>query len=152
MIDGSFFLGTRYFIIGFSTQLTAALYLAFIALFLLLVFTVVLRRQWLALGALLILTSIISTLLGGPNLIGTPFSVLGALLLVIVLYRYGLLAAISALFVAHLMIFYPMTTELTAWYATNFTIALAICVALVAYGFYTSLAGQPLFGEKLLQD
>jgi hypothetical protein len=149
---GSFFLGTRYFIIGFSTQLTAALYLAFIALFLLLVFTVVLRRQWLALGALLILTSIISTLLGGPNLIGTPFSVLGALLLVIVLYRYGLLAAISALFVAHLMIFYPMTTELTAWYATNFTIALAICVALVAYGFYTSLAGQPLFGEKLLQD
>lgn len=149
---GSFFLGTRYFIIGFSTQLTAALYLGFIALFLLLVFTVVLRRQWLAVGALLILISIISTLLGGPNLIGTPFSVLGALLLVVVLYRFGLLAAISALFVSHLMVFFPMTTELTAWYATNFTIALAICLALVTYGFYRSLAGQPLFGEKLLQD
>ena len=45
-----------------------------------------------------------------------------------------------------------MTTELTAWYAINFTIALAILVAVVAYGFYTSLAGQPLFSGKLLQD
>lgn len=55
-------------------------------------------------------------------------------------------------FVSHLMVFFPMTTELTAWYATNFTIALVICVALVVFGFYTSLAGQSLFGEKLLQD
>jgi hypothetical protein len=149
---GAFFLGTRYFIAGFSTQLTAALYLGFIALFLLLVFTIILRQQWLALGVLLILISIISTLLGGPNLLGTPFSVLGALMLVVALYRFGLLTAISALFVSHLMVFFPMTTELTAWYATNFTIALAICVALVGYGFYTSLAGQPLFGDKLLQD
>ena len=149
---GAFLLGTRYFISGFSTQLTAALYLGFIALFLLLLFTVVLRQQWLALGALLILISIITTLLGGPNLIGAPFSVLGALLLVLVLYRFGLLAAISALFVSHLMVFFPMTTELTAWYATNFTIALVICVALVGYGFYTSLAGQSLIGGKLLQD
>jgi hypothetical protein len=149
---GVFFLGARSFISGFSSQLTAALYLGFIALFLLLVFTVILRRQWVALGALLILTSLISTLLGGASLLGIPFSLLGAALLVVVLYRFGLLAAISALFVSHLMVFFPMTTELTAWYATNFTIALVICVALVGWGFYTSLAGQSLLGEKLLQD
>jgi hypothetical protein len=51
-----------------------------------------------------------------------------------------------------LWVFYPITTELTAWYATDFTIALVICAALVVYGFYTSLAGQPLFGGKLLED
>jgi hypothetical protein len=69
-----------------------------------------------------------------------------------VLYRYGLLAAISALFFAYLWVFYPITTELTAWYANDFTIALAICVGLVLYGFYISLAGQPLFGARLLED
>ena len=45
-----------------------------------------------------------------------------------------------------------MTTELTAWYAIDFTIALAILVAVVAYGFYTSLAGQALFSRKLFED
>jgi hypothetical protein len=31
-------------------------------------------------------------------------------------------------------------------------VALAICVVLVLYGFYTSLAGQSLFGGRLLED
>jgi hypothetical protein len=56
------------------------------------------------------------------------------------------------MFVFHLWVFFPMTTELTAWYAINFTIALAILVAVVAHGFYRSLAGQPLFTGKLFQD
>ncbi|HEV7799002.1 MAG TPA: hypothetical protein VGO73_12630 [Pyrinomonadaceae bacterium] len=81
-----------------------------------------------------------------------PLASLAALLFVLVLYRYGLLATISALFVAHLLIFYPMTTELTAWYATDFVIALVVCIALAAYGFYVSLAGQPLFAGRFLED
>jgi hypothetical protein len=51
-----------------------------------------------------------------------------------------------------LWVFFPITTELTAWYATDFTIALAILVLAVAYGFYNSLAGQPLFSGRLLED
>ena len=51
---------------------------------------------------------------------------------------------ISALFLFHLWVFFPITTEFTAWYASDFTIGLAICVALAVYGFYTSLAGQTL--------
>jgi len=47
---------------------------------------------------------------------------------------------------------FPMTTELSTWYATDFLMALTIGVALVIFGFYTSLAGQPLFGGRLLQD
>ena len=56
------------------------------------------------------------------------------------------------MFVWHLWVFLPITTELTAWYAIDFTIALAICVAVVAYGFYISLAGQPVFRGGLLED
>jgi hypothetical protein len=46
------------------------------------------------------------------------------------MYRYGLLALIAAVFVTHLYIFFPMTTDFTAWYATEFTIALGICLVL----------------------
>ena len=84
--------------------------------------------------------------------IEVPLVSLLPLLAIAVLYRYGLLASISAMFVWHLWVFFPMTTELTAWYAIDFTIALAILVAVVAYGFYTSLAGQALFSEKLFED
>jgi len=41
---------------------------------------------------------------------------------------------------------------LTAWYATDLHIALIICLALAVYAFYNSLAGQPLFVGKLLED
>lgn len=42
-----------------------------------------------------------------------------------------------------------MTTEITAWYAREFTIALVICVLLAVYAAYTSVGGVKAFGEKL---
>jgi hypothetical protein len=77
---------------------------------------------------------------------------LSAFLVVLVLYRFGLLATVSALFFAHLWVYYPMTTELAAWYANDFVIGLIICVALAAFAFYTSLGGQRLLAAKMLED
>jgi hypothetical protein len=59
---------------------------------------------------------------------------------------------ISALFVAHLLIFYPIATELTAWHATAFVIGPIVCEALAAYCFYVSLAGQPLFAGSFMEE
>ena len=81
-----------------------------------------------------------------------PFAILAALLVIWVLYRYGLLALISAIFFLHLVIFYPITSDLSAWYAADFVLALIICVALAVFGFYTSLAGEPLFRGALPDD
>ena len=83
---------------------------------------------------------------------GIPFAFVGAFLIAWVLYRYGLLALISALFFLHLSIFYPMTSEFSAWYAGDFVLALVISLALAVYGFYISLAGQPLFRGNLLKE
>jgi hypothetical protein len=80
-----------------------------------------------------------------------PFSCLGAFLIVWVLYRYGLLAIASSLFVLHLHIFFPFTSDFTAWYAGDFVPALVIVLALACYGFYTSLAGQSLFRGDILE-
>jgi hypothetical protein len=73
-------------------------------------------------------------------------------LVISVLYWYGLLALISALFFLHLHIFYPITSDLSAWYAGDFVLVLIISLALVGFAFYTSLAGQPLFRGALPDD
>jgi hypothetical protein len=69
-----------------------------------------------------------------------------------VLYRYGLLAFVSATFFLHLNIFYPITSEFSAWYAGDFVPALFISLALAVYGFRTSLGGRSLFRGGLWED
>lgn len=149
---GNTSLGAHLFIEKFMSQMNAGIFLPFFSLFLLLLLVTVLRRERLAFGVLWLLLATVNILIGQVHILMIPFAATSAFLAVFVLYRFGLLAAVAAIFFAHLWVFYPMTTELTAWYATDFTIALAICVALAVYGFYTSLAGQPLFGGKLLED
>jgi serine/threonine-protein kinase len=149
---GSFFIGAHHFIVRFASQLTAGLFDAFIPLFMLLLFVVVLRRERLALGALWLLITLLITLVTQVSALMLPFTATAALLAVCALYRYGLLAAVSTFFFYHLWVFFPFTTELTAWYATDFTIALVSCGALVLYSFYISLAGQPLWRGALLDD
>ncbi len=145
-------IGAHLFLLRFLAQFTGGLFDAFIALFLLLLFVVLLRRERLAIVALWLLTTLVITLVTQVNVLMIPLVAVTSLLGVFTLYRFGLLAAVSALFFFHLWVFFPITTELTAWYATDFVIALVVCVALAAYGFYISLAGQPLFSGKLLED
>ena len=126
--------------------------MAFISVFLLLLFVVILRRERFALLALWLLLTLMLSLVSESTWIRVPFSAFLAALVVFTLIRFGLLAVISTLFFSYLAIYYPITTELTAWYATDFTIALAIALVLAAYGFYTSLGGQKLLSGKLLEE
>ncbi|HKP35663.1 MAG TPA: serine/threonine-protein kinase [Pyrinomonadaceae bacterium] len=136
----------------FASQLTAALFLSFITLFLLLLFVVLLRREWLGLAALWILFVLFGTGVSNSSATALPAAAIGSALTLFILYRYGLLALCTMMFFLHLWVFYPMTTSFTAWYAFDFVIGLVICLALAVYGFYTSLAGQSVFGRKFLQD
>lgn len=145
-------IGSHLFIGKFLGQLQAGIFLAFFALFLVLLFVMVSRSERLAFGLLWLLLTVVNALLAPTPIQLIFLTALSAFLVVLVLYRYGLLAAVSGLFFAHLWVYYPMTTELTAWYATDFVFALIICVALAVYAFYISLADQPLLGGKLLED
>ena len=63
-------------------------------------------------------------------------------LFIVVLMRYGLLAAIAAQFFTWCWN-YPLTADLSAWYAGSGEFALAIVTGLAVYGFYTCLARPP---------
>jgi len=148
---GNIMLGNLFFA-RFSGQVTAGLFQAFISVFLLLLFVVILRRERFAMLALWLLLTVMLTLVSESTWLMIPFTASWAFLMVLTLIRFGLLAVVSVVFFSHLVVFYPITTELTAWYATDFTIALVIALALAVYGFYISLGGQKVFSGNLLDE
>jgi serine/threonine-protein kinase len=140
---------THLFFSRFAAQLSAGLFLGFICVFLMLLFVTLLRSETLSLIVLGVLITIMGMLISDSSLIMLPFVALSAFVVVFVMRRYGLLALCATCFVAHLYVFYPITTEFTAWYATDFTIALVICVVMSVYAAYTAVGGGKAFAEKL---
>jgi hypothetical protein len=52
----------------------------------------------------------------------------------------------------HLLLDFPITAQLSAWYAGIGLAGLALLLALALYAFHTSLGGQPLFGRASIED
>lgn len=77
---GSIAIDAYLFFGRFEEQLSASLFQAFIALFLLLLFVVVLRRERLALVALWLLLTTLATLISQASLTMIPFTALWAFL------------------------------------------------------------------------
>ncbi|HYY59177.1 MAG TPA: hypothetical protein VE842_17740, partial [Pyrinomonadaceae bacterium] len=151
--NGHRLLGARFFMTQLVWLITAALFASFFFTFITLLALIVLRRKVLtALVVWLFYFFALSLATGDhpPNRL--IFVLTGSLIVVICMYRYGLLAFISAMFFFHAWVFLPITSELTAWYAGDYVIALVIYIALAVYAFYISLAGQRLFRGGFLQD
>ena len=146
------FLGSHLFVLKFSHFFTSCLYVSLFLLFLLLIFFLLLRRERLALAALCLVVTGLLSLIMGAQLSTIPFTLAISVVMVGVLYRFGLLASVSAVLFYFLPVFFPQTTELTAWYATDFTLAAIIMITLAALSAYTSLAGQSVFKGGLLRD
>lgn len=122
-----------------------AVRLALGGLFLLLLLRFLLRKQWLALGAWVLILG--AMMVGGEALMAM---LVGAaiLLIAVLLTRFGLLPFAVCLLVAVGFSTMPLVLDLSAWYADRSLIALLIYAALAFYGFQTALAGRPLLGGQ----
>jgi serine/threonine-protein kinase len=118
-------------------------------LFLFLLFSIIFRRDWAAILLLLLIMSLLTGLSGLYPSIDITFGLVSGALSIFVLLRFGLLALFATEFFALTVFFYPITTNLSAWYASDTLFALAITLGLIGFSFYTTLAGQPLFGSAL---
>ena len=63
--------------------------------------------------------------------------------------RYGLLAIVVAAFIATLTGNTPMGLDFSQWYAAAALGPLITSAVLLLFGFWTALAGQPLFRDEL---
>lgn len=69
-----------------------------------------------------------------------------SVLISFLIYRFGLLATITSMFVFFLIQNNVLTLNLSAWYAGSMFLSIALILALLIYGFRTASSGGPLLG------
>ena len=137
-----------------ANSVSASIMIGMSFMFLLLLFYVFLRKQWLAafaLGALMFSVLFLAfsfhmswVALTGPMMIAAIY--------IFALVRFGLLAVMALQLFFTLSFHYPLTSDFSNWYAGTTIFSGLIILSLSVYGFYVSIAGQPLFGSGLLSD
>jgi len=122
-----------------------SLFTSIFLFFVFFVLRVLLRKQWLAAAAFVVLTALV---ISGPgsNWIDRPFQAAYAALFAFILLRFGLLALIVSIVVQDILGNVPWSAEPSA---INL-LALAIVAIVAVYGFRTALAGRPILRGDLL--
>jgi hypothetical protein len=89
---------------------------------------------------------------GSGNIALNTISVsVGAGFVILVLMRYGLLALASNAFVFSVLAGFPVTTDLSSWYAGTSMLAALVVLALAGIGFRNAISGQTWFSDGVLQ-
>jgi serine/threonine-protein kinase len=146
-------LGARGFMSLLVYETLASLVFPFIIASVLLFFAMLTRSNRVAIGVSWLVFYIVMILnVADHSFIGLTVGLIIPTVFVVVLTRYGVLALIATFFFNHFLVFFPITTELSAWYATSFILEAVLVLALLLYGFRTSLAGQRLVGAGFLDD
>jgi serine/threonine-protein kinase len=113
--------------------------------FLIFVLRAVLKRQWLAAAAFVLLFSTVKVLGSDHQVPLAITEVLVYTIAVVMLLRFGLVTLAVGILTVDLLIEAPATANLSAWYTSSALFAFGSILALALGGAYTSLGGQPLW-------
>lgn len=80
------------------------------------------------------------------------FAVIAAMLLVVAMLKFGLLAAVAGAYVSLLLNQVPITSHAASWHGPAAMWPLVLTGALALYGLYCARAGEPLLGKELFAD
>jgi serine/threonine-protein kinase len=124
-----------------------------ITLFLLVLFRMLFRKRWAA-------TAIVVVIVGAQEILATSRAftpgilpvMIGAIAVVVVLVRFGVLAAFSGVVVFYLLAGVAWPSSLSVWYAQPALAALAVVTAIAIFGFRCALGGRPAFGQAWDQE
>ena len=148
------FLGARMIIASISNKIISELFLALANLFVLFLLRALLRKQWAAAVAFVLLFAFLYV--GGNRDLLFPVALVSGLitnaLTVFLLIRFGLLAVVAAGVFNDILGIVPLTTQMSSWYAGMSLAGILLMAAIALYAFYTSLGGRPVFGGALLQE
>jgi serine/threonine-protein kinase len=124
-------------------QLTAVAAALAIVLFLLLL-RFLLQRQWLAYAGVVLTSALLYPIgLGDPR-VSWITAATAAVIVLVLLARFGLVALVSYEFVRFLLRF-PITSDLSAWHAAGATMfPAAVIVGLAVFGYWASRSGRPV--------
>ncbi|MDQ6760102.1 MAG: serine/threonine protein kinase, partial [Acidobacteriota bacterium] len=97
-----------------------------------------LRKEWLA-GVMFVVIDTAFTTLYGPSYTAwaIPFRLAEYTLMVLVMMRFGLASLVMMVAVAAVLLNFPITADLSAWYSNSGLFALALIGGLSTYAFHT---------------
>jgi hypothetical protein len=135
---------------------TAVPVLAMGLFILLVILRLVLQRTWLAAGAIVMLF-MIPIFLGGVMSGRIPPSVfveffVNLSLSVIVMVRFGILPLVVTFLVSDWLSTFPLTSDLSVWYADKVLIAVGLVAAAAIWSFRVTLAGRRVVHDDLLSS
>ncbi len=144
-------LGVRGALGALLRQLASAVMNVLIFFFLLFLLRVLLRKQWLAATVFAIVFGALGALSSPEHMAASAAaSVLIFGLVAVAVLRYGFLMLGVAFFVLSVVEAAPVPLNASVWYFGNAVLLQAIVVALAAWGFYASTAGQRFWKADLL--
>jgi serine/threonine-protein kinase len=141
--------GTRFFLSQMINLVGGNILGGLFTLSILFLLRILLRSQKAAFVAFILILSSFTAL---ANFWMMPASLIVNILYLLVLMRFGLVAAVLADCVAGLFQMFPIALETSAWYSDTGYAALAILAVVVLYAFRTSLGGRPLITAPNLDD
>jgi serine/threonine-protein kinase len=128
-----------------------AVFVAVLVLFFLVLLRALLRREWLAASAFVLVFSAPSILQPETTAFDAAFRIAISVAVVLVVIRAGMVAAVAGFVTINLLGTAWIGTDLTAWYTLPAWINVSVVAVLALYGFHTALAGRPLFKDGLLE-
>ena len=119
--------------------------------FILVILRVIVRNRWLAAALFIVIFTVPHILSSDHPLIETPVWIIVYAIAAIAVVRFGLIVLATATFLANVLLNLPFTLDFSDLYAASSLCVLLSFVALAAWGFYTSLAGQHLWKDELFE-
>ncbi len=119
--------------------------------FLLFLLRVVLRNKWAAAAVFVAILAGQNTLRGDHPQIMVWIWLVVFSIAAFAVTRFGLITLALAIFTANVVLNVPFTLDFSKWYAPASFAVLLSFVAIAAWGFHTSLAGQKLWKDELFE-
>lgn len=141
----SFVMGGRSALGAWLIHVPLAIQFTLIAFFLLFVLRTLVRKQWLAAILFVALWTTVKVLVTDYPMIDLPLQLLIYTPLVIVVFRFGLVALATGMVVADVLLNAPLTMDFSAWYASTGVLVLLSVAAIAGWGFFNALGGQKLW-------
>jgi hypothetical protein len=138
--------------LSLDVSMAAGATLSFVVTFLLL--QMLFRRERWAVGALAVLYLVgFTATSASPSLwIALLFAAVKTSIHLFVWLRFGLLADLVARLVYLLVLFYPLSPDLSAWYSGATLFVLLAVTGMAVYGFVISTIGRPWFRNEVLVE
>ncbi len=146
------FLGARTMVADVALTLMFAPMVWLAALFFLVLLRALLRKEWAAAVAWVLFGTVFSA----ANSLSVPIALVFFLILsslfVFLMIRFGLLTLVANFVFWYVLSNFPLTTQMSAWYAGIGLAGILLLAAIAFYAFYTSLGGRPVFGGAVLEE